>query len=188
MSLIAQFAQQYQELRPTKEQESYAKKLKTKDNEYNDLTRNTNTFEKYYGYLGEVVVCDLVGKPRPKGKFDGGFDFVINNVFYDVKTSTCFVKPHNNCHVTILKDNVSSLVGLRYIFLLYNPKENVFYLVGSLQKEVFLSMADFYGSGERTNNYLVAANCEQYRLKVGSLDFCEIKKGVVNYGSYYTRD
>jgi len=74
----------------TKEQVIYAEEFIEEFNLDKPQKRFTNVEMKKTGILGEIILCDALGLPRPKGfefESDGGRDFLVNLGKVDVKTN-----------------------------------------------------------------------------------------------------
>ena len=133
----------------TQEQLNYARDLV--DN-YNFGMRgygDGNKDEQLTGLIGQTVFADLLGVSRPSGEigFDGGIDFIINDVKIDIKTMTRTVPVKNHY--------VHNFIGYQlkyetqgYVFASYNKRTNVLTICGYVTKEQFIERAKFYKKGQ----------------------------------------
>ncbi len=106
--------------------------------------------EQVTGLIGQTVVMDLFGLPRPNdsGQSDGGVDFVFEGMSIDVKTV--------GRNVPVRTDYVNNLQAAQihfptdaYIFCSLNRRSNVLTVCGWTTKIEFLENAAFYRAGTR---------------------------------------
>jgi hypothetical protein len=146
----------------TKEQIEYTRNLLKKVNFGNrgDGTKkynNGNEEEQFVGILGQVIMCDYFGKPRPNGnqkdRGDNGVDFIIEGIRIDVKTMgrRCSVKPYfsNNLHGEQTGPYYQNDV---YLLCSLNKKINVLTICGWTTKEEFLKEEHFRPKGSILKN------------------------------------
>ena len=133
---------------PSDEQKSAAKKLVENHNIGLRGKADGSKQEQYYGMLGQICLCDMLRFKRPTGDegFDGGIDFIINDIKVDLKTM------HRT--VDVLEHYVHNFIGYQmdypcqfYIFASYNINTNKLTLCGVISKKEFLSKATFYEKG-----------------------------------------
>ena len=176
-------ALRFQELTPTKEQIEYTKRMINPEALYTRSTRDTNEQEKFYGFLGETIVCDLFNQTRPQGVYDGGSDFTFNGADFDVKVRMCNAPPKEDYFVKVYKNQLlKGINDLYYLFLLYYPAKNVFYVAGVMSKKGFLNTAKLYKEGDMVGDmYRINNHTEEqfvteiYNLAVARLP---IKKNI----------
>ena len=133
----------------TQEQLNYARDLV---NNYNFGMRgygDGNKDEQLTGLIGQTVFADLLGVSRPSGEigFDGGIDFIIDDVKIDIKTMTRTVPVKNHY--------VHNFIGYQlkyetqgYVFASYNKRTNILTICGYVTKEQFIERAKFYKKGQ----------------------------------------
>lgn len=135
---------------PTDEQKEYAKNLVENTNFGIRGDFDGNKYQQYVGILGQTVVADWLGMERPKdnGGFDGGIDFIINNITIDLKTMTR--------NVDMRPEYVHNLYGGQihyetdiFMFANYNKYTEDITLCGWIPKELFLDYAKFYPEGTK---------------------------------------
>ena len=133
---------------PNDEQKNYAKNLIFNYNIGNRGKADGSKQEQYYGILAQICMCDMLNKKRPIGNegFDGGVDFLINNLSVDLKTMHRTVDVQNHY--------VHNFIGYQlnypcqfYIFASYNIKQNKLTICGVISKQSFLDKAKFYPAG-----------------------------------------
>ena len=147
------------------EQISYVKNLlKTKNfgrrGDGSKKYNNGNKEEQFVGILGEVVVADLFGQPRPGNKEtendkkgDGGVDLIIHNQKIDIKTMgrNCSVKDyfvHNLYGEQVGKYYKNNI----YIFTSLNKQTMELTICGWVTKTEFFRRANFYPYGSIRKN------------------------------------
>lgn len=100
------------------------------------------------GMLGQTVVADYLGEPRPQVShgFDGGYDFVINGKKVDLK---CMGRKRN-----IQADYVHNLIAYQkdydvdyYLFASVNYVEQVVEICGVISKKDFYTYANYLREG-----------------------------------------
>lgn len=101
------------------------------------------------GIIGQSVVQDLfgIGMVEPGAGYDGGFDFIYNNMRLDVKTMgrTTDVRPYyvNNLFACQINNGADG-----YIFASYHKITNELTVVGWTTKDRFLAVATLHRAGE----------------------------------------
>ena len=127
--------------------------------------------------LGQICLCDMLSFKRPKGDegFDGGVDFIINNIRVDLKTMhrTVDVKEHY----------VHNFIGYQkkypcqfYIFASYNIITNKLTLCGVISKKDFLQKASFYEKGTiRTRDVGTSFTSKAPLYEIKQMDLIQIK-------------
>ena len=154
---------------PSDEQQRAAKSLVQRHNIGQRGKADGSQQEQYYGMLGQICLCDMLRFKRPTGSegFDGGVDFIINNIKVDLKTMhrTVDVKDHY----------VHNFIGYQmeypcqfYIFASYNIKTNKLTLCGIISKKDFLKKASFYEKGAirtRDDGTSFASKAPLYEIK-----------------------
>lgn len=102
------------------------------------------------GILGQICLADLLNYKHPTGDigFDGGFDFVINNIKVDIKTMTRTVD--------VKEHYVHNFIGYQlkydcqyYIFASYNVRFSKMTFCGIISKDEFLVKSKHYKKGDR---------------------------------------
>ena len=158
----------------TNEQKNYAQDMVDKQNFGKRGYGDGNKKEQLTGIIGQTVLADLLGLPRPDGKngFDNGFDFVINGKKADIKTMsrTVPVKDHY----------VHNFIGYQknytvdyYIFASYNTRTEVLSICGFVSKEDFAKRASFYNKGDlryRDDGTSFPAKAPLYEIKQSDLE------------------
>ena len=133
----------------TDEQKYYAEEMVSRYNFGMRGYGDGNQKEQLTGIIGQTVLSDLLGVPRPTGAdgFDNGVDFIINGQKVDIKTMsrTVPVKPHYVHNFIGYQKNYN--VGF-YIFASYNTRTEVLSFCGFVSKEEFLERARFYKKGD----------------------------------------
>lgn len=140
---------------PSEEQVAYAR------HHFNESVSNLKVFFKtpddeqrqFFGFLGETLVCDLLGLPRSAFKgYDGGWDIDYQGLRIDVKTRTGTVAYQKN-FVHNVAGRQSVFDAQAYLFLYYNRTGGYFHVCGWLKKGDFYERATFTPSGgTRTRN------------------------------------
>lgn len=130
------------------EQVRYARELFNEDDLSWRGEFDGDEFQKFFGLLGEVVVCDWLGVSRPSRSdgFDGGYDLEFNGLKIDVKTAVRNVKPllKYGCNVPASQMDYSADT---FIFLSYDKVKGEFWFLGWISKEDFISKALFRKKG-----------------------------------------
>ena len=104
--------------------------------------------QQLIGIIGQNMMNLAIGKPlmQPGGGFDGGVDFDIFGLKFDVKTMGRSVAPRidfvNNLVKSQTKFNVDG-----YVFMSLNKTNNVLTVCGWLPKLTFLERAQLYTKG-----------------------------------------
>ena len=153
----------------------------------NKNTRDTEGSERYYGYLGEVVVCDILGVPRPSidNNGDCGTDISYNGIKIDVKCRMCRTTPDKNYVVKAYKHQIDKADDNTYLlFLFYHPVWDTFFVGGITTVLGFRTAAKLYGVGDSVAG-LYKVNTpqeEQYCIECGSLAVCELPVSIQDKG------
>jgi hypothetical protein len=120
----------------SQEQIDYTKELVSRVNFGNRGRFDGSKKNQFIGILGEVVLADILEKKRPDGEggFDGGVDFIINNMKFDLKTMarTVSSRPH---FVNNLVASQAAYNNDGYIFASINTKTREFELLGIIGKD-----------------------------------------------------
>lgn len=174
--------ERFQELKPTIEQKAYVRSILREEYAQNKNTRDTEERERFYGYLGETIVSDIfeVQRPQTRGA-DEGYDVIYNGVKIDVKVRACYYKPKEEYYAKLYlrqaQDNNCDYV----LFLSYNPKADVFYVLGIMSVKGFLNFAELKKKGQdvRTDDgkllYTIEDEGEeQYLARIKDLAICEL--------------
>ncbi len=105
------------------------------------------------GIIAENAVRNFYGlQPmEEQQKFDGGFDFVINNLSFDVKCSgrSCDIRPHYQHNVYDFQKNYNVDY---YLFTSYNRKKDIVEICGTIKKDEFFKKADYKERGQILKN------------------------------------
>lgn len=132
----------------TQEQLEYVQAMVDKYNFGQRGYGDGNKREQFTGIIGQTVLADLLGLPRPDGAegFDGGKDFIIHSKRVDIKTMTR--------SVPMREDFVHNFVGYQknydvdfYIFASYNTVNKHLTVCGYIDKHSFFERATFFEKG-----------------------------------------
>lgn len=136
-----------------------------------------NPYQKFLGFLNEVVICDLLNLDRPElpdGEADEGYDFIFDNVKIDVKTRVFNPKYGNPRDPRF--DHLVPMVQVTdqgaevYLFTATNAKNKNIMVCGFLLKNQLLDRAITALKGQtlrkynkhvvklKTDNYVVLNN------------------------------
>lgn len=159
----------FQKLIPTEEQKAYSRE-QTMETDY-FVTRGrraSSKEEQYYSFLGEVVIADAFFNERPviDGIIDKGYDVDYYGTKIDVKVCSRHVRPKPYHEVHILEPQVNySPEDVYYLFLLWSPKEEVFYVAGIMSKKGFLNTSRLERKGTMLHNGYVI-DSDQYITEI----------------------
>jgi hypothetical protein len=107
------------------------------------------------GIIGQVVVCDLLKQPRPKGDgFDKGIDLEIHGMKIDVKTmgrTVPFVRGRGYVHNFM--GSQAHFDTQIYLFCSFNMRKNILTICGWLPKVDFFQRSSFFRQGEIRVNH-----------------------------------
>jgi len=101
------------------------------------------------GLVGQIIFTDFLGLPRPtpqKG-FDGGWDFILNGVKYDVKMRSGTVDFRPNFAINFVEQQINYPCDI-YVFGYCNRETWKFFFLGYLTKKEFIAKAKLYKEGE----------------------------------------
>ncbi len=119
-------------------QKEYAWDLVNKTDFGNRGTYDGDKKKQFVGILGEVVLADMLSVARPSGKggFDGGIDFVIHNIGFDLKTMgrSNPVKKHWTNNLVKSQYDGDKYENDGYIFASINKETSVMTVVGFIMK------------------------------------------------------
>jgi hypothetical protein len=115
--------------------------------------------EQFIGVLGEIILFDFFGKPRPtinekqKDFGDNGVDIIIGEQKIDIKTMGRNCEPKKTFINNLHGDQVRGYYkNDAYIFTSYNKKTDTLTICGWVTKEEFFERADFYPKGTVRKN------------------------------------
>lgn len=118
--------------------------------------------EQRTGMIGQVVLADLLGQPRPTGEegFDGGYDFVIDEKRGDLKTMS---------RTTSMRDYfVHNFIGYQlkydtqqFIVASLNTTNNILTICGTVTKQQILEKAVYTPMG----GYRTRSDGTKFRVK-----------------------
>lgn len=127
-----------------------------------------------YGAIGEIMVNDIFKTSIIENTFD--YDIIIEGIKIDVKTKKLseWVKPNLDFHVTIPAFNIRQKCD--YYFFGYSSSElKTFYLLGYIEKDIFLKESIFKKKGEKDIHGFVL-RCDCYTMQVKDLKEFDILK------------
>ena len=148
---------------PTDEQKKLAHKLaKQMGSIRNSITRGEGNAA---GFLGEIVVSDLLGIDREATK---DYDMVMSDGrTIDVKTkrTTVIPKKYYDCSIA----STSTHQNCDYYVFTRCMKDGTIYILGDCGKDDYFNRARFLKKGEQDgdNGYVVRADC--YNLPISEL-------------------
>lgn len=147
-----------------------------------------NKDEQFTGILGQVMIADLLGFPRPNGLagYDNGYDLSIFGKRVDVKTMTRTVPMRD--------DFVHNLIGYQkdyaldyYIFCSFNKKTDELTICGYISKKDFLIKSKYYSEGTkryRTDGSFLISKAHLYEISQKDLNqinnVIELIKGIIS--------
>lgn len=109
---------------------------------------NGDTFQQNIGILGQVVLGDRLGLPRPipSSTMDGGVDFSWKGKTWDLKckVTSC---PHKSSYPHNLAARQLDYQNDGYVFASYNKTAGVFEFLGWIMKEDFKKKAHWFAQG-----------------------------------------
>lgn len=162
----------FQILTPTEEQKSYAREnIKSSSYYQRNDTRTASKKEQYYSFLAEVVIADAFFNERPSlsKTADKGYDVDYHGTKIDVKVCSRHVLPAPNHEVHVLEPQVNnSSDDVYYLFLLWSPELEIFYVAGLMSKKGFLNTSKLYQKGEMLHNGYVI-DSDQYITEIHHL-------------------
>jgi len=138
-------------IEPTKEQKEYVTEL-IKQEFGHERKNSGDYFERLFGLLGQIIVCDIFKKPRPTDitKCDGFSDIEIKEINYDIKTRRINVPNKKEYWNSVQSEQMNFKVG-GYIFVVYRQDKGLFQIVGWIHKKEFLEKGKFHKKEERKN-------------------------------------
>ena len=140
---------------PTDEQKQLAHKMaKQMGSIRNSITRGEGNAA---GFLGEIVVADLLGIDRSPTK---DYDMVLSNgKTVDVKTKRTTVVPKKYYECSIASTSTHQKCDF-YVFTRC-MKDGTIYILGDCEKDDYFSRSRFLKKGEQDgdNGYIVRADC-----------------------------
>jgi thioredoxin-related protein len=109
-------------------------------------------FERLFGILGQIIVCDLLKQPRPTDliKPDELFDIEIKGKKYDIKVRTTNFQNKSYYWNSVAEHQIKYNVD-GYIFVVYEKEQGIFEIVGYMYKEEFLKKAERHEPKDRSN-------------------------------------
>ena len=132
------------DVRITNEQRQYAWDLTGKTNFGKRGVADGDRTKQYVGMLGQTVMADLIGAPRPTGAggFDHGVDFILNERFIDLKTMArqypVDERWTNNLYASQV-DNYDDFHTELYVFSSINTVTKVMTFVGAFKRSCIKS-------------------------------------------------
>ena len=131
-------------IEPTNEQRDYVKNLLGKDGHKMGKrgSFDGNYFERLFGLIGQVIICDEFDCPRPTdvSKPDEG-DIIINGKKYDIKMRQLRGKNKKDYWNSVSHFQINYL-GEGYIFLIYYVEEGVYEIAGWISKNDFMQKSE----------------------------------------------
>jgi len=113
------------------------------------------------GFIGETVICDKLGFPRPDPLgFNGGFDIKIFEKKIDIKTMAR-TTPVQDWYVHNFMDHQREHPADCFIFCSYNKSSGILTICGFISKKEFFRLAKFYKKGDLRT----MSNGEQFPAK-----------------------
>jgi len=127
-----------------------------------------------YGAIGEIMVNDIFKTSIIDNTFD--YDIIIEGIKIDVKTKklTEGVSPNLDFHVTIPAFNIRQKCNY-YFFCTVSSQLQFFYLLGYMEKDIFLKKSLFKKKGEK-DIYDFTLRCDCYTMQVKDLKEFDILK------------
>ena len=118
--------------------------------------------EQRTGMIGQVVLADLLGLPRPTGEegFDGGYDFVINGKKVDLKTMSR-TGPMKSFYVHNFIGYQIKYDTQIFIVASLNTTNNILTICGTVTKERILEKAVFTPQG----GYRMRSDGTRFKVK-----------------------
>lgn len=124
------------------------------------------------GFIGEEVVHHALGGGEIVNTHD--YDFILNNIMYDVKTKRCKDKPllHYECSVAAM-NTVQKCDRYIFVRVEYNKQTNELgpraWILGWYDKKEYFDHARYLRKGQRDgdNWFTVKANC--YNIPIEAL-------------------
>lgn len=134
-------------------------------------TFDGNYYEKLFGHIAEVMVCDLFKQPRTIDltHADRGFDLIIDSKRFDVKCAINNMKYKRTIHfqVTALQINYQND---GYIFVAYDKSSGEYYLAGWIDKKDFLQKSTFKKAGTPSRNKNFNYKADLYEIQGSKLN------------------
>jgi hypothetical protein len=105
--------------------------------------------QQLVGILGQNTINFAIGRKfmRPSSRHDGGVDFELFGLTFDVKTMTRAVDPKLEYVNNLIASQVAFDVDA-YLFLSFNRASNRITVCGWLPKDDFLARAKLYAAGQ----------------------------------------
>jgi len=143
----------------------------------------------YIGLLGEIAVMALLKqnikknfKEKPVKRADDGFDVVIHNVNYDIKTMTSDYLPNNKFRYNVPHKHVCKENNDGFIFVTlyqdFEKKDLTAFVPGFISQNEFMKKATFHRRGEQStlkNGFVY--RCDTWDISRSHLiDFSKIKE------------
>ena len=119
------------------------------------------------GFLGEIVLCDYLGVPRPimssESKGDGGCDFEVGTMKVDIKVNPTNYKG-NNGRFIVSKDVLSHSMT-HFLILMY--RNICFEIIGIISKEKLISIMKpcDHGRGDHKSFYCEYKDLDYFEVR-----------------------
>lgn len=116
-----------------------------------------NQIQKEQGILGQIIICDLLGKSRTTdlSQQDNGVDFMIDNKAYDVKSRKIKGTRDRPEYNNVVPDTQMRYETHAFVFMVYNMDMKDFEMPGWITKEEFKEKATLRKKGETDINGLI---------------------------------
>jgi len=155
---------------------SEAKEINRKGDEFykTNLYTEFSTDWRWVGFLGELVfdlMCYQLEVPRIwlKEKGAGKTDFTILDYSIGIKTVKRSV-PMKLSYAAQISKRHATEPSTDYFFCCYEMETKRMIMLGGINRESYLSQADFFGEGEYVHqNYQIRKNHSIYNLEVSKL-------------------
>jgi hypothetical protein len=133
----------------TQEQRNYAETLVRDHNFGRRGVGDGTRHQQFIGMLGQTVIADLFGSPRPKAtkSWDGGNDLPFEGLSVDVKTQERSVPPLVEHHVGNFSDLQVNIPSDILLFCSIHRKTGVLTVCGWICKQEFFEKARYYPLG-----------------------------------------
>ena len=143
-------------IKPTNEQIEYTKEVMQTWGGERGFFDGTPE-EKERGILSQIVVCDVLGRPRTidLSQQDEGVDFYINNQSYDVKSRQIRGIRDRPEYNNIVPDTQMSYKTDVFVFIIWNTDKLDFEIPGWITKEEFKQKGTLRKKGEKETHGLI---------------------------------
>ena len=163
-------------LKANEADEAHAANIRAqRDRKYGNIFSTQATDARWVGDLGEILLDRWFSQNGLSSQWitedsAGNADFILSNgIRLGVKTVKRQGAPAPHYTAQITKRHAKEPVDF-YVFLSYDLPRKAMYLLGTLERDLFLKNARYYGPGDAVHaNYIIRPGHEIYNIEIEKL-------------------